>query len=148
MAPSSKRDAIVIVGAGVFGLTTALNLRCRGYEDVTVLDRMAPPVPDGSSCDISRIVRSDYIDPFYADLAKEALSAWRDGPFARFYHNSSFALTTEAQPDAYLERLKMVLRGQGQTFHEFHSTTELQQKFPALRDIKDNLSGYVNPNGG
>jgi len=147
MASPSKEDAIVIVGAGVFGLTTALNLRRRGYEDVTVLDRMAPPVPDGSSCDISRIVRSDYKDPFYASIASEAISAWRNGPFARFYHNSSFVLTTEKQPDEYLENLKVVLRGQGQTLYNFHSTAELQERFPSLRDIKDDLGGYVNPNG-
>jgi glycine/D-amino acid oxidase-like deaminating enzyme len=32
-------DAIVIVGAGAFGLSTALHLALRGYKDVTVLDR-------------------------------------------------------------------------------------------------------------
>ena len=148
MAPPSKEDAIVIVGAGVFGLTTALDLRRRGYENVTVLDRMTPPVPDGSSCDISRIVRSDYSDPFYAALAKAALQAWRKGPFAPFYHNSCFVLTTESHPDAFLEKLKGVLQSQGQPFQSFYSTAELQQKFPSLRDIKDNLGGYVNPNGG
>lgn len=148
MASSSKKDAIIIVGAGVFGLTTALDLRRRGYEDVTVLDRMTPPVPDGSSCDISRVIRADYVDPFYAALAKEALQAWRDGPFASFYHNSSFVLATETQHDTYLEKVKDVLRGQGQTVQDFHSTAELQRIFPALNEIKDNLSGYVNPNGG
>ena len=134
MASLSKEDAIVIVGAGVFGLTTALDLRRRGYKNITVLDRMTPPVPDGSSSDISRIIRSDYSDPFYAALAKEALQAWRNGPFAPFYHNSSFVLTTESQPDAYLEKLKGVLQSQRQPFQSFHSTAELQQKFPCLGD--------------
>jgi sarcosine oxidase / L-pipecolate oxidase len=32
-------DAIVIVGAGAFGLSTALHLALRGYKNVTVLDR-------------------------------------------------------------------------------------------------------------
>ncbi|KAG6357349.1 hypothetical protein INS49_013225 [Diaporthe citri] len=55
----SKVDSILVVGAGEFGLSLALELRQRGYESVTVLDRFFPPVPDGSSVDVSRIVRSD-----------------------------------------------------------------------------------------
>jgi glycine/D-amino acid oxidase-like deaminating enzyme len=33
----------VIVGAGVFGLSTALELNKRGYTDITVVDRFVPP---------------------------------------------------------------------------------------------------------
>ncbi|KAI5243383.1 hypothetical protein E4T43_04203 [Aureobasidium subglaciale] len=51
-----KEGSIVVVGAGVFGLSTALELKRPGYGDITVLDRHLPPVPDGSSVDISRIV--------------------------------------------------------------------------------------------
>jgi sarcosine oxidase/L-pipecolate oxidase len=102
---------------------------------------MTTPVPDGSSCDISQVIRSHYADPFYAALAKEALQAWRDGPFAHFYHTSSFVLATESQPDAYLEKVKAALRGQGQAVQAFHSTAELQPKFPVLNEIKDNLRG-------
>ena len=40
----AKNDKVVIVGAGVFGLTTALELRNKGYTDITVLDRTLPPV--------------------------------------------------------------------------------------------------------
>lgn len=32
-------DAIIIVGAGVFGLSTAMHLVRRGYRNVTVFDR-------------------------------------------------------------------------------------------------------------
>ena len=34
-----KSDRIVIIGAGVFGLSTALHLALRGYTNVTVFDR-------------------------------------------------------------------------------------------------------------
>jgi sarcosine oxidase/L-pipecolate oxidase len=36
---SSKSAPIVIVGAGVFGLSTALHLAERGYTNVKVLDK-------------------------------------------------------------------------------------------------------------
>lgn len=37
-------SCVVIVGAGVFGLSTALELTRRGYKNVTVVDRHVPPV--------------------------------------------------------------------------------------------------------
>lgn len=39
-----KQRQIVIVGAGVFGLSTALELSNRGFQSITVLDRHVPPV--------------------------------------------------------------------------------------------------------
>jgi sarcosine oxidase/L-pipecolate oxidase len=39
MASLTKSSPIVIVGAGVFGLSTAVNLAERGYKDVTVIDK-------------------------------------------------------------------------------------------------------------
>lgn len=35
----TKNDAIIIVGAGIFGLSTALHLAKRGYRNVTVFDK-------------------------------------------------------------------------------------------------------------
>ena len=52
---SSPVDKIVIVGAGCFGLSTALHLLRDGYKSVTVLDRaLVLPAVDGSSVDINR----------------------------------------------------------------------------------------------
>lgn len=65
--PESK---IIIVGAGVLGLSTALHLvRDGGYKDVTVFDRCDyatrhyDPAKgcDGASSDINKIFRADYI---------------------------------------------------------------------------------------
>lgn len=39
MAPSSKDAQINIIGAGIFGLSTALHLARRGYKNVTVFDK-------------------------------------------------------------------------------------------------------------
>lgn len=51
-------DSVIIVGAGVFGLSTALAI-ARRYPStkVTVIDRYTPPVPDGTSVDTSKILR-------------------------------------------------------------------------------------------
>jgi glycine/D-amino acid oxidase-like deaminating enzyme len=39
-----KNSKIVIVGAGVFGLSTAAKLASEGYQHAFVLDRHTPPV--------------------------------------------------------------------------------------------------------
>lgn len=44
-----KTDRIVIVGAGVFGLSTAYQLASEGYQTITILDRHVPPVYQASS---------------------------------------------------------------------------------------------------
>ncbi|EFQ33567.1 FAD dependent oxidoreductase [Colletotrichum graminicola] len=77
-APSS----ILIIGSGVFGLTTAYELAQRpryASTTITVLDRSPVPGPsqDAASVDSSRIIRADYADPAYARLAAEAQIEWR-----------------------------------------------------------------------
>jgi sarcosine oxidase / L-pipecolate oxidase len=55
MSRVSKDSKIVIVGAGVFGLSTAEHLLKRGYGAITVLDRSdVLPAPDAASCDINK----------------------------------------------------------------------------------------------
>lgn len=39
-----KDDRIVIIGAGIFGLSTACELAREGYHNIVVLDRHLPPV--------------------------------------------------------------------------------------------------------
>lgn len=70
MVPVSKSDPIVIVGAGAFGLSTALHLVQAGYTNITVLDKGAT-VPSGFSAanDINKILRVEYDDDFYTELA-------------------------------------------------------------------------------
>lgn len=76
--------SILIVGAGVFGLSTALALTRRpefARTSITVVDRSPEPgvfpARDASSIDTSRIIRADYSDPAYAALAAEAQDQWR-----------------------------------------------------------------------
>lgn len=35
----TKHDPIIIVGAGIFGLSTAIHLAQRGYDNVTIFDK-------------------------------------------------------------------------------------------------------------
>lgn len=145
----THKDPILIVGAGVFGLSTALQLKQRGFEDITVIDRMLAPVPDGSSCDVSRIIRHDYTDPFYAKMAREAVDIWKSSELYKpHYYPAGYVLCSEEQRDEFLDQAKEVLRKQNQPYSDFRSNKELQDIMPMLKDIVFPFTGYVNQNAG
>lgn len=58
---STSRPHHLVVGAGVFGTSTALALVQAGH-DVTVLDRSVDGfvAPDAASSDLNKIIRADY----------------------------------------------------------------------------------------
>jgi threonine dehydrogenase-like Zn-dependent dehydrogenase len=43
-AKMNKDSKVVIIGAGIFGLSTAYQLALEGYRNVVVVDRHMPPV--------------------------------------------------------------------------------------------------------
>ena len=68
---------VAIVGAGIFGVTAALELRRRRH-DVTLLDAGEIPHPLAESTDVSKAVRMDYgADDFYTSEMERALEGWR-----------------------------------------------------------------------
>lgn len=88
----SPPSSILIIGSGVFGLSTAFALARRNVfsgASITVVDRATDPssggvatnpvfpARDASSVDTSRIIRPDYADPAYSKLAAEAQHHWR-----------------------------------------------------------------------
>ncbi|ORY27903.1 FAD dependent oxidoreductase [Naematelia encephala] len=84
---SDPSQSILIVGAGAFGLSTALFLARKGYKDVTVIDRVpldksaySPDKGcDGASADINKIFRTGYGDrKVYEELALKALPIWKE----------------------------------------------------------------------
>lgn len=80
-----KNDPVVIVGAGIFGLSTALHLAARGYRDVTVFDRQNYDESlysyqrgcDAASADLNKIARSAYgSQTTYQELSFGAIREW------------------------------------------------------------------------
>lgn len=66
----SKSAPVAIIGAGVFGLSSALQLAGEGYTDITVFEK-DDRIPPRSSAgyDLNKIVRAEYDDPWYTELA-------------------------------------------------------------------------------
>lgn len=69
----SAQPSYLIVGAGIFGASTALHLKAAEPKaQVTLIDRTPYPCPYGASFDLNKIVRDYYADKFYMRLANEA----------------------------------------------------------------------------
>src|SRR5215471_12014423 len=66
-----------IVGAGIFGIAAALELRARGHE-VVVFEQGDVPNERASSTDVSKTIRRAYGDNgTYVDLVERAAPRWR-----------------------------------------------------------------------
>lgn len=86
MTQLSKESRINIVGAGIFGLSTALHLKRRGYKSVTVFDKQPYDVSqysylkgaDAASADMNKIIRSAYgTQVEYQEMTFEAIDEWK-----------------------------------------------------------------------
>ncbi|EIW80713.1 FAD dependent oxidoreductase [Coniophora puteana RWD-64-598 SS2] len=145
--PTSR--SVLIVGAGCYGLSTALHLLRRGYKDVTILDRAEHlPAQDAASTDINKIVRSCYNDIFYTKLAREAISAWKSGEWDGCYHESgAVTLCTDYQRDtSYLNDIDIN--------SPLPDSVSVCERYPsALRESSSlgtlsSASGFFNKIGG
>lgn len=74
----SNRPDVVVIGAGVFGVWTALLLRERGHN-VTLLDAYGPGNSRAASGDESRHIRAGYDeDLLYSDWSMKSMALWKE----------------------------------------------------------------------
>jgi glycine/D-amino acid oxidase-like deaminating enzyme len=73
-----QQDHIVIVGAGIVGLSTAFALLQLGMANVTVVEQSAVDHERGASHGTSRLLRFEYgADQFYSEMVQLSLQRWR-----------------------------------------------------------------------
>ena len=86
---------MLVVGAGVHGLSTAWHLASQG-ERVLVLDKTG--VAAGASGIACGVIRNNYFQPAMSDLMAACVEIWESDPEAFHYHGSGyFALGPPAQ---------------------------------------------------
>ena len=140
---------ILIAGAGVFGVTAALELRRRGHN-VRLLDPGPLPHPLAASTDISKVVRLEYgADEQYTALAERAIEGWRrwNRDLAPLYHEVGllFLRRTPMRPGTLEQDSFDVLSRRGHPI-EVLDAKAIRKRFPAWSEAW--TCGTFNPVGG
>ena len=147
----SVNRSIVIVGAGVFGLTAAWELAARGWQ-VTVSDPGPLPRPTAASTDISKVVRADYgADELYTAMAEAALRGWdlwNERWHEPLYHPDGFLLLSPEvlQPGRFEYDSLALLEKRGHRLERLRGDTRTT-RFPAWMP-EQYPDGYFNPRAG
>ncbi|EIW70496.1 hypothetical protein TREMEDRAFT_60999 [Tremella mesenterica DSM 1558] len=149
-----SKESVVIVGAGIFGMSTALWMLQTNEYDVTILDKSEIlPAPDAASSDLNKIIRAgDYADPHLASLSLEAIGAWRQPEWENTFHQSGQALAAKvSDPKTRGFVMSSLAQCERMGVKAIHAQTsdQLQGFFPGIRTGKfEGLEGYLNTSGG
>lgn len=149
---TTKGYDVIVVGAGIFGVTTAIELRQRGFR-VALLDPGPLPHPLAASTDISKAVRMDYgADEYYMSMgeaARQGWLTWNETLFPRpLYHEVGmlFLNSTPMSPHSYeYESYQMLQRRRHQP--ERLNASDIASQFPAWREGVF-VDGYLNRQAG
>jgi glycine/D-amino acid oxidase-like deaminating enzyme len=126
---------VIVVGAGINGVTAAIELKKRGHV-VILVDPGPLPHPLAASTDISKAVRAAYgADENYTQLAERSIALWRkwNEEFGvELYHETGvmFVRQREMKPgDFEYESFKMLQQQGGKV--ERMNSMQLWRRFPA-----------------
>lgn len=143
-------EDLVIIGGGVMGLFTAYHASER-FSRVVVLEQGRVGDPMTASFGRTRSYRSDYLDPAYARLAREALSLW--GEFETRTETAALVrcgcmniakrTVTPELTGTYAHLSQRTLAGLGLPTESF-TREALRERFPYL----DADIGHVDLDGG
>jgi glycine/D-amino acid oxidase-like deaminating enzyme len=126
---------VIVVGAGINGVTAAIELKKRGYK-VTLIDPGPLPHPLAASTDISKAVRRAYgPDEDYTALAERSIKLWRkwnEEFCVELYHEVGvmFVRRREMQPGDFEYESFKILKKHGQKVERMNSA-QLWKRFPA-----------------
>jgi glycine/D-amino acid oxidase-like deaminating enzyme len=142
---------VIIVGAGINGVTSAIELRKRGHK-VVLLDPGPLPHPLAASTDISKAVRAAYgPDKDYTALAERSIPLWRkwNQEFGvELYHETGvlFLRQQSMEPGDFEYESCKVLEKRGHKFERINSA-QLRERFPAF-NAERFQDGFFDPDAG
>jgi sarcosine oxidase / L-pipecolate oxidase len=141
---------VLVIGAGIFGVSSALELRRRGFR-VTIVEPGPIPHELAESTDISKVVRADYgADEAYTELMEKALEGFRQANrrFSRtLFHETGvmFVSRNSMTPGSFESESFGLLTRRGHSLQRLDSA-EIRRRFPAWQGHY--VDGYFNPSGG
>ena len=142
---------VIVVGAGINGVTAAIELKRRGHH-VALVDPGPLPHPLAASTDISKAVRAAYgADDDYTALADRCIPIWREwnSKFGTdLYHETGvlFVCAAKMQPGDFEFESARVLEKRGHQIERFDSAT-FHSRFPAFAADRFQ-DGFFDPTAG
>src|SRR5712692_874474 len=139
---------LIVVGGGVFGLSTALEA-ARRRRQTLVVDRRPVPNPVAASYGPSRKIRSTYLDAHYTRLALEAMAGWRRIEVEtgrELYVAVGNLNVSDGGADAHLEELEGKARRAGAKVRWLEAgdlRRELPHFRPAERGLFEEEAGFL-----
>jgi sarcosine oxidase/L-pipecolate oxidase len=140
----------LIVGAGVFGLSTALHLARKHPNGKIKLVDKAFPNRAAASFDRQRVVRADYTNILYMDKTLEALKLWRTDPLYRqFYHQSGLVwVDDKGIAETILENYKRLGADEKVRLANAAEVRKLYRGIFANAKIEDDAEILINESSG
>lgn len=128
---------VLVIGAGIFGATAAVELNNRGYK-TAVFDPGPIPHPLAASTDISKVIRMEYgTDKQYMAMIEAAIPGWRhwneqfDKPL---YHETGVLMLTRSPmtPGGYEHDSYHMLQTRNHQPERLNAN-EITRRFPAWK---------------
>lgn len=123
---------IVIVGAGIVGLSTAYALLKQGMKHVTVLEQAAVDHRRGTSHGLSRLLRFEYgPDLLYSEMVQRSLQHWRmlERISQRLLYTPTNLLVLGNEGDNFTQPSYQILREMGLPVERLSRQT-CKQRYP------------------
>lgn len=147
--------SVLIIGGGAFGISAAWHLsRELGanskYSSIHVLDRFPPPSKVAAATDLNKIIRTEYSDPIYTELALTALEAWTDpnGIFQKHFHRSGWLLSASGGGISFVEQSERNAVVKGVDGVKFMTPAEVQSTWPVLNGAMEGCRILSSPAAG
>jgi sarcosine oxidase/L-pipecolate oxidase len=163
----SKSSSILIVGAGTWGVSTALHLLRRGYTNVVLVDPYPVPSPISAGNDVNKIVEqgnfSDGDDEAWVSryLLEAATRGWTEDPvFSPYFHDTGYIVAASSKdglkqlmdrerPDDPINQGVYDRLEDAESFRRTMPKGVLQGDFPGWRGLyKPTGAGWVHARKG
>jgi monomeric sarcosine oxidase len=144
-----REQRIVIVGAGIVGLSTAYALLMQGMKQVIVLEQEKVGHQRSTSSGISRLLRFEYgSDRYYSELVGLSLNRWRalERVSKRTLYSRTGLLVLGTERDTFTHPSYRLLRAMGLPTERI-APEQCRQRFPQFSTQHHDLSTY-NAEGG
>ena len=149
MTRNRAQSSVIVVGGGIVGVMTALQLQRRG-ESVTLIDRWEPGHARASSTDYNRVIRAiSGRDEFYTRWARESRSRWlelqAESGQNLMYECGALILATEGHCD-WEDSTSDTFDRVGVPYYRF-SKQDIESRFPQFK-VDDISYALFEPEAG